>query len=100
VFLSERPEKFAKIGVVEVRGGTLEQRVAAAQKVARKHGGNAVVLLGSSTGVGTHMSHETVTSTTDVSEPGELSKTATTKTSVPVSHTYSYEVDRYLVIHL
>ncbi len=81
---------YEQIGVAEVEGGNLAARVEAAQRVARQHGGDAVVLLGSSTGVAS----QTSTSYTHVRDnEGNSSMVA-----VPTTKVSSYTIQTFAVI--
>ncbi len=94
VYLTHRPEAaYQEIGVAEVRGGTLETRVQAAVKLARTHGGNAVILIGSHAETGTYTGTQRTTAT--VVQPGVTNQTV--HVDAPVTQVYTYDVDRYVI---
>ncbi|MEL6547466.1 MAG: hypothetical protein AAFQ82_22775 [Myxococcota bacterium] len=96
-YLTGVPETaYEEIGVVEVRGHSLAVRVARAQEVARAKGGNGVILMNTTTqvhaqsigGVGGAVVGP------GIGAPGwfALSRSSTT--------VHSYDVDRYVVVHV
>ncbi len=83
---------YDEIGVVEVRGFTLEDRVERAARVARQHGGNAIILLSSSV----HVQANPAVGGGAVFVPGPYYYGAWAMRA-PSSSVNSYEVDRYVV---
>lgn len=69
VFLTGVPKaKYSELGVMEVRGGNLEDRVEAAKAEARVRGGNGIVLVGTSSGLtATRAGNAASASTYDIS---------------------------------
>jgi len=98
VFLTRPPDQpYTEIGVVEVAGGDLAWRAEEAKYAARARGGDAIILLRSTREIGTRSSSETVD--VEVDDP-ETSDTTTATIEVPVTDTYSYQRDLYIVARL
>ncbi|MEL6338540.1 MAG: hypothetical protein AAFP04_05185 [Myxococcota bacterium] len=86
---------YREIGVVEVRGRTLEDRVERAARVAREKGGNGIILLNSQVHV-----QSTGTYSSVVIQPVFAPAGALAFANAPATQVSSYEVDRYVVIYV
>ncbi len=84
---------YQEIGVVEVNASPLARRVEAAQREARRRGGNAIVLIGSATHVDTSTSSRTV-------EAKDPNGNVTSRQEVPVTSTSTSQIQTFAILSL